>query len=215
MARGKIQMRRVENPVHRQVTFCKRRAGLLKKAKELSVLCDAEIGLFIFSAQGKLYELATNGTMQSLIEKYMKYNREIPADHDRREKQLVNMMDPKDEINMLKNGIEILHKGLRFISGGVTGSTMTLGELNILEKHLEKWIYHVRSAKMDIMAQEIQLLKNKEGILQAANKHLQEKIDEHYGMVELGPLLTNNIEYPLTTNMHQFPLTIPNEIYEF
>ncbi|GER27574.1 WD40 repeat-containing protein SMU1 [Striga asiatica] len=199
MARGKIQMRRVENPVHRQVTFCKRRAGLLKKAKELSVLCDAEIGLFIFSAQGKLYELATNGTMQSLIEKYMKYNREIPADHDRREKQLVNMMSRSeicfDEIWMW------------FISGGVTG-TMTLGELNILEKHLEKWIYHVRSAKMDIMAQEIQLLKNKEGILQAANKHLQEKIDEHYGMVELAPMPTNNIQYPLTTNMHVIKIVL-------
>ncbi|KAK3027695.1 hypothetical protein RJ639_041405 [Escallonia herrerae] len=61
MARGKVQMKRIENPVHRQVTFCKRRAGILKKAKELSVLCDAEIGLFIFSAHGKLYELATKG----------------------------------------------------------------------------------------------------------------------------------------------------------
>lgn len=62
MARGKVQMRKIENPVHRQVTFCKRRAGLLKKAKELSVLCDADIGVLIFSAHGKLYELATKGS---------------------------------------------------------------------------------------------------------------------------------------------------------
>lgn len=61
MARGKVQMKRIENPVHRQVTFCKRRSGLLKKAKELAVLCDAEVGLVIFSAHGKLYELSTNG----------------------------------------------------------------------------------------------------------------------------------------------------------
>ncbi|KAL4583259.1 hypothetical protein LXL04_007827 [Taraxacum kok-saghyz] len=72
MARGKVQMRRIENPVHRQVTFCKRRSGLLKKAKELSILCDAEVGLIIFSSHGKLYELATNGSMQELVEKYMK-----------------------------------------------------------------------------------------------------------------------------------------------
>ena len=63
MARGKIQMKRIENPVHRQVTFCKRRAGLLKKAKELSVLCDADIGIMIFSTHGKLYELATKGSL--------------------------------------------------------------------------------------------------------------------------------------------------------
>lgn len=61
MARGKVQLKRIENSVHRQVTFCKRRAGLLKKAKELSVLCDAEIGLVIFSAHGKLFELTTKG----------------------------------------------------------------------------------------------------------------------------------------------------------
>jgi hypothetical protein len=67
MARGKVQMKRIENSVHRQVTFCKRRSGLLKKAKELSVLCDAEIGVFIFSAHGKLYELATKGSLSSSI----------------------------------------------------------------------------------------------------------------------------------------------------
>ncbi|KAF3537630.1 hypothetical protein F2Q69_00020527 [Brassica cretica] len=73
MARGKIQLKRIENPVHRQVTFCKRRSGLLKKAKELSVLCDAEIGVVIFSPQGKLFELAAKGTMDGIIDKYMKF----------------------------------------------------------------------------------------------------------------------------------------------
>ncbi|GJN27528.1 hypothetical protein PR202_gb15558 [Eleusine coracana subsp. coracana] len=63
MARGKVQMRRIENPVHRQVTFCKRWMGLLKKAKELSILCDADIGVIVFSPHGKTYELATNGSV--------------------------------------------------------------------------------------------------------------------------------------------------------
>lgn len=73
MARGKVQLKRIENPVHRQVTFCKRRAGLLKKAKELSVLCDAEIGLFIFSAHGKLYELATKGYVSYISCRFFLY----------------------------------------------------------------------------------------------------------------------------------------------
>ena len=69
-----MQLKRIENPVHRQVTFCKRRAGLLKKAKELSVLCDAEIGVFIFSPQGKLYELATKGYVCLKISFWVRYN---------------------------------------------------------------------------------------------------------------------------------------------
>ncbi|KAF7825968.1 MADS-box protein SOC1-like [Senna tora] len=59
MVRGKTQMRRIENATSRQVTFSKRRNGLLKKAFELSVLCDAEVALIIFSPRGKLYEFAS------------------------------------------------------------------------------------------------------------------------------------------------------------
>ena len=50
MGRGKTVIRRIDNSTSRQVTFCKRRNGLLKKAKELSILCDAEVGLIIFSS---------------------------------------------------------------------------------------------------------------------------------------------------------------------
>ncbi|KAG6505963.1 hypothetical protein ZIOFF_031276 [Zingiber officinale] len=69
MVRGKTQMRRIENLASRQVTFSKRRRGLLKKAFELSVLCDAEIGLIVFSARGKLYEFASS-RMEDTIERY-------------------------------------------------------------------------------------------------------------------------------------------------
>ncbi|KAK8970053.1 Agamous-like MADS-box protein AGL5 [Platanthera guangdongensis] len=58
--RGKIEIKRIENTTNRQVTFCKRRNGLLKKAYELSVLCDAEVALVIFSNRGRLYEYANN-----------------------------------------------------------------------------------------------------------------------------------------------------------
>ncbi|THG14867.1 hypothetical protein TEA_016904 [Camellia sinensis var. sinensis] len=59
MGRGKIVIRRIDNTTSRQVTFSKRRSGLLKKAKELAILCDAEVGLIIFSSTGKLYEFTS------------------------------------------------------------------------------------------------------------------------------------------------------------
>lgn len=199
MARGKVQLKRIENPVHRQVTFCKRRAGLLKKAKELSVLCDAEIGLFIFSAHGKLYELATKGTMQGLIERYMESNRGAQPEPDIETQPL----DAKEEIKLLKQEVETLQKGLRYMFGGGVG-TMTLDELDVLEKHLEIWICNIRSTKMNIMYEEIQLLRNKEGILKAANKYLQDKIEENTGMIDFTPNTTN----------FAYPLTIQNEIFQ-
>lgn len=60
MGRGKIVIQRIDNTTSRQVTFSKRRNGLLKKAKELAILCDAEVGLIIFSSTGKLYEFSSN-----------------------------------------------------------------------------------------------------------------------------------------------------------
>ncbi|KAJ6754931.1 AGAMOUS-LIKE MADS-BOX PROTEIN AGL16 [Salix purpurea] len=64
MGRGKIVIRRIDNSTSRQVTFSKRRSGLLKKAKELSILCDAEVGVIIFSSTGKLYDHANTRAFQ-------------------------------------------------------------------------------------------------------------------------------------------------------
>jgi len=59
MGRGKVVMERIQNKINRQVTFSKRRSGLLKKAFELSVLCDAEVALIIFSSLGKLFQYSS------------------------------------------------------------------------------------------------------------------------------------------------------------
>ncbi|XP_042493143.1 agamous-like MADS-box protein AGL12 [Macadamia integrifolia] len=199
MARGKVQLKRIENPVHRQVTFCKRRAGLLKKAKELSVLCDAEIGIIIFSTHGKLYDLATKGSMGGLIERYMKSTQEAQVG----EAEAKLNLELQEEIINLKQEIQLLQKGLGYIYGGRT-EDMSLDEFDALEKHLEIWICLIRSAKMQIMFQEIQLLKNKEGLLTAANEYLQGKILEQAGTVEMPPTLTG----------YSYPLTIQNEIFQ-
>ncbi|ONK77345.1 uncharacterized protein A4U43_C02F5570 [Asparagus officinalis] len=203
MPRGKVQLRRIQNPVHRQVTFCKRRAGLLKKAKELSVLCDADIGIIIYSAQGKLFELATNGAMQDLIQRYTGTRGEFQVEGG----EASQPQEMQHEISMLKDEIDFLQKGLRYMFGQGTVGHMTLDELQTLERHLEIWMYHIRSTKMHIMFQEIQSLKNKEGILKTANEILQEKIIKQNGFFDEGST-TGDIGYG-------YPLTIQNGIFNF
>ncbi|CAL9095796.1 unnamed protein product [Musa textilis] len=66
MGRGKIAIRRIDNSTSRQVTFSKRRKGLLKKAKELAILCDAEVGVVVFSATGRVYDYASTRFSLSL-----------------------------------------------------------------------------------------------------------------------------------------------------
>ncbi|XP_022751127.1 MADS-box protein SVP-like isoform X2 [Durio zibethinus] len=69
MAREKIQIKKIDNATARQVTFSKRRRGLFKKAEELSVLCDADVALIIFSSTGKLFEYASS-SMKEILERY-------------------------------------------------------------------------------------------------------------------------------------------------
>ncbi|CAD6204302.1 unnamed protein product [Miscanthus lutarioriparius] len=72
MVRGKTELKRIENATSRQVTFSKRRNGLLKKAFELSVLCDAEVGLIVFSPRGKLYEIASAARCVLLLPSFLR-----------------------------------------------------------------------------------------------------------------------------------------------
>ncbi|KAK9231483.1 hypothetical protein WN943_021718 [Citrus x changshan-huyou] len=69
MAREKIQIKKIDNATARQVTFSKRRRGIFKKAEELSVLCDADVALIIFSATGKLFEYSSSRKRKDLKEK--------------------------------------------------------------------------------------------------------------------------------------------------
>jgi hypothetical protein len=56
MGRGKVVLQRIET----KILFSKRRNGLLKKAYELSILCDAEVALVLFSHAGRLYQFSSS-----------------------------------------------------------------------------------------------------------------------------------------------------------
>ncbi|PKU26984.1 myocyte-specific enhancer factor 2c-like [Limosa lapponica baueri] len=55
------------------VTFTKRKFGLMKKAYELSVLCDCEIALIIFNSTNRLFQYASTD-MDKVLLKYTEYN---------------------------------------------------------------------------------------------------------------------------------------------
>ena len=69
MGRKKISIQRIPDERNRQVTFTKRKFGLMKKAYELSVLCDCEISVIIFNAHNKLFQYASTD-MDRILLKY-------------------------------------------------------------------------------------------------------------------------------------------------
>ncbi|KAB2024575.1 hypothetical protein ES319_D06G096100v1 [Gossypium barbadense] len=53
MGRRKLKIQRLEDMKARQAKYSKRKKGILKKAKELSILCDVEVVLLLSSPSGK------------------------------------------------------------------------------------------------------------------------------------------------------------------
>ncbi|KAI9353949.1 hypothetical protein BD770DRAFT_137547 [Pilaira anomala] len=73
MGRKKIKIQPIQDERNKQVTFLKRKHGLMKKAYELSVLCNCEIALLIFNTSGKLVQYASTD-IDHILMKYTEYN---------------------------------------------------------------------------------------------------------------------------------------------
>ncbi|ESW23383.1 hypothetical protein PHAVU_004G042300 [Phaseolus vulgaris] len=173
MGRGRVELKRIENKINRQVTFAKRRNGLLKKAYELSVLCDAEVALIIFSTRGKLYEFCSSSSMLKTLERYQKCSYGA-----------VEVSKPAKELESsyreylkLKGRFESLQRTQRNLLGEDLGPLNTK-ELEQLERQLDSSLKQVRSTKTQFMLDQLADLQNKEQMLVEANRALTMKLDE-------------------------------------
>ncbi|XBI07308.1 hypothetical protein VPH35_135232 [Triticum aestivum] len=141
MVRGKIVIRRIENMSRRPVTFSKRRHGLLKKARELAILCDVEVGVIVFST-GHLYEYANSTaatsmgtTMPSIIQNYQSAQEQH---------QLLNpvsqVMFWQEEVRKLQEEMQMLEEHHRL-------SNLAVTNICLMENQLEKSLHRIREKK--------------------------------------------------------------------
>uniref|UniRef100_A0A0E0HAX0 MADS-box domain-containing protein n=1 Tax=Oryza nivara TaxID=4536 RepID=A0A0E0HAX0_ORYNI len=172
-SRGKIEIKRIENTTNRQVTFCKRRNGLLKKAYELSVLCDAEVALVVFSSRGRLYEYSNNSVKET-IERYKKANSDTSNASTVVE---INAQHYQQEAAKLKQQITNLQNANRTLVGDNITS-MNHRELKQLEGRLDKGLGKIRARKNELLCAEIEYMQRRETELQNDNMYLKSKVAE-------------------------------------
>ncbi|XP_076898055.1 agamous-like MADS-box protein AP1 [Bidens hawaiensis] len=208
MGRGKVQLRRIENKINRQVTFSKRRGGLLKKAHEISVLCDAEVALIVFSNKGKLFEFSTDSCMDSILERYERYSYT--------ERQLVAAdTTPRSwtlEYNKLKSRAELLQRNHRHYMGEDIES-LSLKEIQNLEQQLDTGLKNIRTRKNQLLHESISELQKKGKAIQEQNTTLTKKIKEKEKDKTIPPQSTqwemhNYVDHDTTFLMPQPPPTI-------
>ncbi|XP_051115802.1 truncated transcription factor CAULIFLOWER A-like isoform X2 [Andrographis paniculata] len=202
MGRGKVELKRIENPTNRQVTFSKRRNGLLKKAFELSVLCDAEVAILIFSPSGKHYQFSSHH-MNRTITRYkiqLGINKPPPPppadninDYHHHQSAYASASNSapapitafeawRNEIEELRIQVEALEAKDRHLAGENL-SGLGMKELKQLERQLRVGVDRIRSKKRSILTDHINYLKRTHKELQEENNCLQKKL---HGLEEGG-----------------------------
>ncbi|XP_061338749.1 MADS-box transcription factor 1 isoform X2 [Gastrolobium bilobum] len=185
MGRGRVELKRIENKINRQVTFAKRRNGLLKKAYELSVLCDAEVALIIFSNRGKLYEFCSSSSMLKTLERYQKCNYGAPEANVSTREALV-LLSSQQEYLKLKARYEALQRSQRNLMGEDLGP-LSSKELESLERQLDSSLKQIRSTRTQFMLDQLTDLQRKEHLLSEANRALRQRLEGY----QINPLQLN------------------------
>ncbi|XP_076901366.1 MADS-box protein 04g005320-like [Bidens hawaiensis] len=180
MGRGRVELKRIENKINRQVTFSKRRNGLLKKAYEISVLCDAEVALIIFSNGGKLYEFCSGPSMSKTLERYHRYSYGTMEtnNHDQ------DSQSSYQEYLKLKAKVDILQQTQRHYLGEEL-EKLGSKDLDQLERHVDLALRQVRLTKTKHMLDQLSDLHQKEQSLLEANKALRSELEESTAAYQL------------------------------
>ncbi|KAL8537008.1 hypothetical protein ACS0TY_012261 [Phlomoides rotata] len=178
MGRGKIEIKRIENSSNRQVTYSKRRNGIMKKAKEISVLCEAQVSVIIFASSGKMHEFCSpSTTLVDMLDQYHKLSgkRLWDAKHEHLD----------NEINRIKKENDSMQIELRHLKGEDI-STLNYKELMVLEEALENGISTLKAKQMEF----VRMMRKHNEMIEEENKTLMFKL----GQLHLDPMDDNVME---------------------
>ncbi|KAI5681535.1 hypothetical protein M9H77_02763 [Catharanthus roseus] len=205
MGRGKIEIKKIENANSRQVTFSKRRQGLLKKANELAVLCDAQVAVIIFSSTGKMFEYSSTTEQscmyvsdsipellafdfeicefESMHQILTRYNKCAPnlesSTSEQKQVNVQNLLPKADtkEAELLKEEVARLKKRqLQLLGKDLNG--VGLHELQRIEEELNGGLQSAREKKEAVVMEQLELSKAREQRALQENQALRRQLEE-------------------------------------
>nr|AFX67066.1 perpetual flowering 1 variant a [Arabis alpina]AFX67067.1 perpetual flowering 1 variant b [Arabis alpina] len=201
MGRKKLEIKRIENKSSRQVTFSKRRNGLIEKARQLSVLCDASVALLVVSSSGKLYSFSSGDNLVKILDRYGKRHADDLKALDRQ--SLLHGQDLQSKALNCSH-----HELLEIVESKLVApnvNNVSFDTLVQLEKHLETALAVVRAKKTELMLKLLESLKEKEKLLKEENQVLAGQMEkktlvgaEADDNMEISPGEISDINLPVT-----------------
>ncbi|KAI3713771.1 hypothetical protein L1987_72357 [Smallanthus sonchifolius] len=201
MGRRKLEIKRIEDKSSRLVTFSKRRAGLVKKSRHLSVLCDVDIAVIVFSARGKLYEFASGSTnsVERILSRYEKRCLETG--------EITTNEAGNDSSKRFRACKELLQTVDRLAENA---EELSVDDMTELEQELDAALMQTRLRKTQLMMEYISTLKEKEAKLNEEKVELEKQVasaeenDVDDGGGGLNDLATNHINSPRLVTLPLF-----------
>ncbi|XP_019456548.1 PREDICTED: truncated transcription factor CAULIFLOWER A-like isoform X2 [Lupinus angustifolius] len=197
MGRGRVQLKRIENKTSQQVTFSKRRTGLLKKAHEISVLCDTQVALIMFSTKGKLFEYSSEPSVENVLERYERHAHTIHAGANNESQENWSF-----DYFKLTAKAEVLERNIRNFAG-YDLDPLNLKELQNLEHQLDTALKRIRTRKNQVLNQSISEMQKRTRTLQEQNSMLAK-------MKEKEKTLTENSQ-PETLGQSSSPFNLSSQ----
>ncbi|KAK4716111.1 hypothetical protein R3W88_014449 [Solanum pinnatisectum] len=190
MGRKKVEIKRIEDKSSRQATFSKRRNGLMKKAKQLSILCDVDVAVLVFSSRGRLFEFSSTNSLTGVIHRYnthMKAEDKVSAEVDDTEESKYASFMRMEEL------LQTVEKQL--MEPDVDDLSIT--DLVYLENQVETALTQTRFRKTHLLIESIKNLHDKEKQLIEENKVLEDEIGT----------IKNREENEMAVNLNNIPPT--------
>ncbi|KAJ9563962.1 hypothetical protein OSB04_009122 [Centaurea solstitialis] len=199
MGRRKIEMKRIEDTNSRRVTFSKRRSGLYSKAHQLSVLCDVDIAIIVFSSCGKLYEYCA-GSTDSVDHILSRYQKSCRRQAEERAAQEGGSKDTR-----FQTCEELLQSVKRLVE---EPSDSSVADMTRLEEEIGVAIMHTRSRKTQLMMEYISKLREKERKLMEETEEMKQQVilamQNDDGGRGLNDIAANQTNSPQLLTLHLF-----------
>nr|XP_048318653.1 agamous-like MADS-box protein AGL30 [Ziziphus jujuba var. spinosa]XP_048318654.1 agamous-like MADS-box protein AGL30 [Ziziphus jujuba var. spinosa]XP_048318655.1 agamous-like MADS-box protein AGL30 [Ziziphus jujuba var. spinosa] len=153
MGRVKLKIKRLENTNGRQATYAKRKHGIMKKANELSILCDIDIILLMFSPTGK--PSLCSGKRSSIEEVIAKFAQLTPQ--ERAKRKLESLEDLSNQSGLLRAQLSNIHKRLSCWTN--LDEINNVEELVLMENSLRQSLDQIRRHKESLQKQQLMPLE--------------------------------------------------------
>ncbi|KAK9039621.1 hypothetical protein V6N11_014817 [Hibiscus sabdariffa] len=173
MGRVKVEVKRIPDKKRRQVTFSKRKNGLIKKAGDLAVLCDVEVALFIISSTGIPYQFSTAQSLRQILERYVRHVEEEAAICN-----IVNEAKTHDGLKDINGkGGRLLEMVERQLEGEYI-ELLNITQLIQLENQLSYLLRETRKRKTQVLMETVAAMNEKAKLLRQENDAMENKLTE-------------------------------------